>query len=479
MENVVVRFAPSPTGMLHIGSARTALFNYIFAKKHKGKFLLRIEDTDRQRSTKEAKDAIINGLEWLGIKWDGDIVYQSSRYQRHLEIANRMIESGNAYYAYDTAEEIEKEKQFAIDNKLPYKYNPKWRDVKTFPTDIKPVIRLKVPNGKTIVKDIVRGDVEFDNNTIEDLVLVRSDGTPTYMFAVVVDDLDMNITHIIRGEDHLSNTPKQILIYKAIAHSVEIEEKIPKFAHIPLIYDIEGRKLSKRRGSVSVEWYKENGFLKEAIFNYLLHLGWNDGTEKEIYTKQEAIDIFTIEKIGKSPSRFDFVKLNNINMHYIKQLDNQDIINQSFYFIKKIASDIDAKFLARNSFTEKEYKRFMILHEELRKTDNLIKIAKNFLPFLENIQYPFDQKALDVIENNKDVVKEFLLFFSHEDFLDKDKFLQFANNKKITTSKACQVIRSVLLGKVDSFAIKFIFEAFEKEEVLTRIRFAVYHDNCK
>ncbi len=352
-KGVVVRFAPSPTGMLHIGGARTAVFNYLFARKNNGKFLLRIEDTDEQRNSQEAIDEIIKGINWLGLDHDSDylkelniskdcfynkdekmgIVLQSTRYSRHLEIAQKLVEKGFAYYAYDTPEEIEeRKKQCALEKKY-YRYDgSKWKGDESEKEinlakakGIKPVIRLNIPEGKVLMHDLIRGDIEFDNKTQDDFVLIRSNGTPTYMLAVVCDDMDMGITHVIRGDDHISNTPKQILIYQAIQKAgIKMlngsDVVIPQFAHIPLIYDIEGKKLSKRKHAVAVSDYQKQGYLSKAVFNYLLHLGWNDGTEKEIYSKEEAIEAFDISRCGKSPSRFDFEKLKNINLFYIKKL---------------------------------------------------------------------------------------------------------------------------------------------------------------
>lgn len=359
---VIVRFAPSPTGMLHIGGARTAVFNYLFARHNNGKLLLRIEDTDTQRNSQEAIDEIINGIDWLGIDYDSDflkelnipkecfyqgdekkgIILQSTRYPRHIEIAEKLVEKGLAYYAYDTPEEIEKKKKYCEQNKIYYRYDgTKWKNNNNnIPNNIKPVIRLNIEkisslinqDGLTEFHDLIRGDIKFEDKTQDDFVLIRSNRTPTYMLAVVCDDMDMGITHVIRGDDHIANTPKQILIYKAIQLAgIKMLNgnnlTIPQFAHIPLIYDIEGKKLSKRKHAVAVSDYQKQGYLSEAIFNYLLHLGWNDGTEKEIYSKEEAIKAFSIERCGKSPSRFDFEKLKNINLHYIRQLPDETIFS--------------------------------------------------------------------------------------------------------------------------------------------------------
>lgn len=307
---VVVRFAPSPTGMLHIGSARTALFNYLFAKHHKGQFLLRIEDTDKERSTKEAVDAIYRSLEWLGLDFDGEAVIQSSRVNRHAEVAHSLVKDGKAYYCYCSQEELEAMREEARAKNEVARYNGMWRDrdAALAPKGISPVIRLKAPQeGTTIIRDLVQGEVKVENKQLDDLILLRSDGTPTYMLSVVVDDHDMGITHVIRGDDHLNNAFRQYYIYKACGWDV------PEFAHIPLIHGSDGAKLSKRHGAVSTEVYKEIGYLPEAMRNYLLRLGWGHGND-EIISDAQAIEWFDLNHVGRSASRFDFAKLNAFNI---------------------------------------------------------------------------------------------------------------------------------------------------------------------
>jgi glutamyl-tRNA synthetase len=313
---VVTRFAPSPTGFLHIGGARTALFNLLFARHHGGKFLLRIEDTDRARSTQPAIDAILDGMTWLGLDWDGDVTYQFSRAARHAEVAHAMVDAGAAYRCYLTQDELAAMRADAEAAKKPLRIRSPWRD-KTNDTDAPYVVRLKAPTeGATTIHDRVQGEVTVQNSEIDDLVLLRSDGTPTYMLAVVVDDHDMGVTHVIRGDDHLNNAFRQLPIYKAMGWPE------PIYAHIPLIHGSDGAKLSKRHGALGVDAYRdEMGLLPEAVFNYLLRLGWGHGDD-EIISRDQAIEWFDIDGVGKSPSRFDLKKLENLNGHYIRASDD-------------------------------------------------------------------------------------------------------------------------------------------------------------
>ena len=318
---VRTRFAPSPTGYLHIGGARTALFNYLFAKHHGGQFLLRIEDTDITRSTDSAKQAILDSLRWLDIMPDEDIVYQSQRAGRHVQIAEKLVASGKAYYCFTDQEEIIATREQARANGEHFIFYSKWRDVPADqnPKDIKPVVRLKAPReGETIVDDLLQGKVVVQNAHLDDMILLRSDGTPTYMLSVVVDDHDMGITHIIRGDDHLSNAARQQLIYIALGWD------IPKMIHIPLIHGPDGARLSKRHGALGVGSYKDMGYLPEALNNYLLRLGWSHGDD-EIISRKEAIKWFGIDGLGKSPSRLDFDKMKHINAGYLRGLDNNHL----------------------------------------------------------------------------------------------------------------------------------------------------------
>ena len=315
--NVVTRFAPSPTGFLHIGGARTALFNWLFARHHGGKFLLRIEDTDKARSTAEAIDAILDGMRWLGLDWDGHEYYQSQFWARHAEVAHRMLERGHAYRCYMTQEELAAQREEAQRERRPFRINSPWRDVNEEQAEKPFVIRLKAPReGETVIEDRVQGRVTVQNAEIDDFILLRSDGTPTYMLAVVVDDHDMGVTHVIRGDDHLNNAFRQLAIIRAMGWPE------PVYAHVPLIHGQDGAKLSKRHGALGVDAYRDElGLLPEAVSNYLLRLGWGHGDD-EIISRDQATEWFELDHVGKSPSRFDFKKLENLNGHYIREADN-------------------------------------------------------------------------------------------------------------------------------------------------------------
>jgi len=314
----VLRFAPSPTGMLHIGGARTALFNWLYARHTGGTFLLRIEDTDRERSTPEAVAAILNGLEWLGLDWDGQTVYQFARAGRHREVAEHLLAEGKAYRCFATAQELDemRAQQRAAGRSM--RYDGRWRDrdPSDAPAGAPFVVRLKAPQtGETIVHDVVQGDVRFQNEQLDDMVLLRSDGTPTYMLAVVVDDFDMGVTHVIRGDDHLNNAARQL----QIIHAMGWPE--PIYGHVPLIHGPDGAKLSKRHGALAVEGYRDMGYLAETMRNYLLRLGWSHGDD-EIIPTEKAVEWFNLENIGRSPARLDFKKLDNLNAHYIRAMDD-------------------------------------------------------------------------------------------------------------------------------------------------------------
>jgi glutamyl-tRNA synthetase len=321
-DTVVTRFAPSPTGFLHIGGARTALFNWLFARKHGGRMLLRIEDTDRERSTEAAIRAILDGLSWLGITWDGEVIHQFAQAARHKEVAESLLAAGKAYYCYATPQELDEMREKARAEGRPMRYDGRWRDrdPSEAPAGVKPVIRLKAPTeGETAVEDKVQGRVVWQNKDLDDLVLLRSDGTPTYMLAVVVDDHDMGVTHIIRGDDHLTNAARQTQIYDALGWDV------PEMAHIPLIHGPDGAKLSKRHGALGVDAYRTMGYLPAALRNYLVRLGWSHG-DQEIFSTDDMIEAFSLEQVGRSPARFDFAKLENLNGHYIRQSSDEELV---------------------------------------------------------------------------------------------------------------------------------------------------------
>ena len=315
---VVTRFAPSPTGFLHIGGARTALFNWLFARHHGGKFLLRIEDTDKARSTQPAIEAILDGMRWLGLDWDGHEYYQSQFWARHAEVAHELLERGQAYRCYMTQDELAAEREKAQAERRPFRINSKWRDCADAPAPDAPyVVRLKAPReGESVIEDRVQGRVTVQNSELDDFILLRSDGTPTYMLAVVVDDHDMGVTHVIRGDDHLNNAFRQ----RAIIHAMGWPE--PTYAHVPLIHGQDGAKLSKRHGALGVDAYRDElGILPEALSNYLLRLGWGHGDD-EIISREQAVEWFDLDHVGKSPSRFDLKKLKNLNGHYIRHTDD-------------------------------------------------------------------------------------------------------------------------------------------------------------
>jgi glutamyl-tRNA synthetase len=323
MTKVVTRFAPSPTGFLHIGGGRTALFNWLYARRFGGTFLLRIEDTDRERSTKPAVEAIIDGLNWLGLKWDGEAVSQFERASRHREVVDELLASGNAYRCYATPQELQEMREKQRAEGKPMRYDGRWRDrdPSQAPPGVAPVVRLRArQDGETIVDDKVQGKVTFANKELDDLVLLRSDGGPTYMLAVVVDDHDMGVTHIIRGDDHLTNAARQMQIYQALGWD------IPVMAHIPLIHGPDGAKLSKRHGALGVDAYRALGYLPAALRNYLVRLGWSQG-DREFFSTEEMIAAFDLSSIGRSPSRFDFAKLENMNGHFMRAMPDGELLS--------------------------------------------------------------------------------------------------------------------------------------------------------
>ena len=321
-DSIVTRFAPSPTGFLHIGGARTALFNWLYARGRGGKMLLRIEDTDRERSTGEAIDAILDGLKWLGLDWDGDVIYQFSRAARHREVAEQLLAAGKAYHCYASPEELTAMREKARAEGRTRLYDGMWRDrdAAGAPGHIKPTIRLRAPQtGETVIEDQVQGRVVWQNENLDDLVLLRGDGTPTYMLAVVVDDHDMAVTHVIRGDDHLINAARQKQIYDAL------DWIVPSMSHIPLIHGPDGSKLSKRHGALGVDAYRAMGYLPAALRNYLVRLGWSHG-DQEIFSTEEMIAAFDLSGVGRSAARFDFAKLENLNGHYIRASDDQSLV---------------------------------------------------------------------------------------------------------------------------------------------------------
>ena len=451
---MVTRFAPSPTGFLHIGGARTALFNWLLARHYDGKFVLRIEDTDRERSTQEAVDAIFNGLKWLGITWDEEPVFQFSRINHHVELAKQLVEQGKAYYCYCTPAELEAMRKEALDKGLSPKYNGLWRDrdPKTAPAGVKPVIRLKTPQtGETVLNDIVQGTVKVSNDQLDDMILVRSDGTPTFMLSVCVDDHDMGITHVIRGDDHLTNTFRHIQIYNAFGW------EIPTYGHIPLIHGPDGAKLSKRHGALGVEAYRDMGYLPEAVCNCLLRLGWSHGDD-EIISREQAIEWFTTESLGKSASRLDFSKLANLNGHYMREADNNRLMELLLPMLGEISDEIKYRLLRGMNGLKQRSKTMLELKD------------------LATI-YTDDFKPADVDENIRNILKSayeklFVLDQWDEQSLET-QLRQLAEAMGLGFGKIAQPLRSVLTGRKITPSIFDMLVSFGKKESLNRISSAI------
>jgi len=384
MSQIVTRFAPSPTGFLHIGGARTALFNWLYAKAKGGKMLLRIEDTDRQRSTKEAIDAILEGLSWLGIDWDGDPIYQFARAERHRQAVEEMLAQGNAYRCYATPQELEEMRELARAEGRPPRYDGRWRDrdPAEAPKDRAPVIRLRAPQeGETVIEDMVQGTVTFPNKDLDDLVLLRSDGTPTYMLAVVVDDHDMGITHVIRGDDHLTNAARQTQIYRALGWAV------PHMAHIPLIHGPDGAKLSKRHGALGVDAYRDMGYLPAALRNYLVRLGWSHG-DQEVFSTAQMIEFFDLDKVGRSAARFDFQKLESLNGQYIRATPDADLLAAVDALVPQLPDA--AQRLART--TPERHAQLAAAMPGLKER------AKTLIELLDNAEFIFLERPIPLEE---------------------------------------------------------------------------------
>ena len=393
MSKVATRFAPSPTGPLHIGGVRTALFNWLYSKNQNGNFYLRIEDTDKERSKDEYKKQIIQSLKWIGIDYDGEEYIQSQKLNYHIKIANELLKNGNAYKCYCTSEEIEEQKNRARQKKTPYIYDRKWRDKKESdaPKNIKPVIRFKSKiDGISVLKDLVQGNVEIDNNTIEDFIILRNDGTPTYNLSASVDDHQMNMTHIIRGDDHKINTFKQIQIYQAM------KWKLPSFAHIPLIHTVKGKKLSKRDQDSTLHDYSKIGIMPSALRNYLLRLGWSY-KDKEIFTLDESIEFFNLEGIGKSPSKLDMSRILSMNEYYIKNIDENDLFSQLIEYCKVYKKEI------KSDKKDKIKKSLIFLKNKAKTLEDIFKnsqyIIRDEVSFNKDDLKLIDDKAKKVISD--------------------------------------------------------------------------------
>ncbi len=459
---VITRFAPSPTGFLHIGGARTALFNYLFAKHHNGKFLLRIEDTDQARSTEDAVDAIFSGLKWLGLNWDGEVLFQSKRNDLYKKAALKLLDEGKAYYCFTSQEEIDRQRDNAIANKQHFLFQSPWRDV--LPSNSqeqksRAVIRLKAPRvGHTVIHDALQGDVTIENSHLDDMVLLRSDGTATYMLAVVVDDHDMQISHIIRGDDHLTNAARQILLYQAFGWSV------PHMVHIPLIHGDDGAKLSKRHGALGVNAYQDMGYLPESLCNYLLRLGWSH-KDDEIISRQQAIEWFDIDGLGKSPARLDFAKMDSLNSHYLRLLDDQTL------------TEMTCQSLPENyqvTEKEKEYIHQAMPNLKIRST-NLVELAKLARIYLINIPIIYSEEAKELINNcNKNLLGQVIQELENLPNFDKDsiqmKFKEIAKNNNIKLADIMQSIRPLMTGMTTSPSVFEIIAIIGKENAIARLQ---------
>ncbi len=387
---VITRFAPSPTGYLHIGGARTALFNWAYAKRHGGKMLLRIEDTDRERSNAAAIDAIIEGLTWLGLDWAGEPVSQFGRAHRHREVADELLAQGKAYRCFCTPQELDAMRAKAEAEKRPIRYDGAWRDrdPATAPPDVRPVIRFRSPDdGSTVVDDHVQGRVVIANKDLDDLIILRSDGNPTYNLSVVVDDHDMGVTHIIRGVDHLTNAARQTQIYQAMGW------RVPEMSHIPLIHGPDGAKLSKRHGALGVEAYRAMGYLPAAMRNYLARLGWSHGDD-EIFSTEQLVDWFGLESVGKSPARFDFAKLENLNGHYIRHTPDASLLEQFLNFLPHV--DGGKHMLANIDDAMKS--------KLLRAMPGLKERAKTLVELMSSSQYLFAERPLAMDDKAKAII---------------------------------------------------------------------------
>ncbi|MCF6320460.1 MAG: glutamate--tRNA ligase [Rhizobiaceae bacterium] len=464
-DRVVTRFAPSPTGFLHIGGARTALFNWLYAKANGGKMLLRVEDTDRKRSTDEATDAIFDGLKWLGIDWDGDALSQFSRAAHHRDIALQLLKSGEAYYCYSSTDELEQLRKEAREQSAPMHYPWRERDPSLAPHDAKPVIRLKTPlEGSTIVNDLVQGDVSFNNKDLDDMVLLRSDGSATYMHAVVVDDHDMGITHIIRGDDHLTNAARQILLYKALGWEV------PVMVHIPLIHGSDGAKLSKRHGALGVDAYRAMGFLPQAMKNYLVRLGWSHGDD-EIISLEQMIEWFDIDAIGKGASQFDFKKLEYINGVYIKASDNSELLTQllaNARYLEEATHLVEPISNYHSNLLEKA----IGLSKEKVKTLNELALATGFVFSQRPIK--LDEKAnkfLDV--EARAVLAELLPYLKNITQWNAEALSEvvreYCESKELKLGKIAQPIRCAVAGTPSAPGVFEVMELFGAKETIARI----------
>ena len=461
MSSVATRFAPSPTGPLHIGGVRTALFNWLFSKNNKGKFYLRIEDTDRERSKDEYKNQIIESLKWMGIRHDDKEYIQSKNINKHQEIANELLKKGFAYKCYCSEDEIKEQKEKAKKKGMPFVYNRKWRDPKNLeiPKNIDPVLRFKSKiSGSNLIKDLVQGDINISNGIIEDFVILRNDGSPTYQLSAVVDDHFMKITHVIRGDDHKINTFKQKQIYEAM------NWKMPQFAHIPLIHSESGSKLSKRDKASTINDYIKLGIISDALRNYLLRLGWSH-QDKEIFTLDESIKLFNLKGVGKSPSKLDMTRILSLNEHYIKHIDEKELFKFLKIYSKKFKKNIDS---SKESLI---IKSMSFLKNKAKTLEDIYQNSQYILQ--DNIKISSeDSKLLD--NPSKNIIKDFLCEYEKMSKINKENLEKIVNkliDKYNTNFKGVgQPLRIVLTGSRFGPGIYNIILSLNKDTIIKRLK---------
>jgi glutamyl-tRNA synthetase len=468
MTEIVTRFAPSPTGFLHIGGARTALFNWLYARGRGGRMLLRIEDTDRERSTKEAIDAILDGLNWLGITWDGDAIYQFPRAARHREVVEQMLAAGAAYRCYATPEELTEMRERARADGRKRLYDGRWRDrdPSEAPRGMKPVIRLRAPlEGETVIEDHVQGHVVFQNENLDDFVLLRSDGTPTYMLAVVVDDHDMGVTQIIRGDDHLANAPRQKQIYDAMGWTV------PQMAHIPLIHGPDGAKLSKRHGALGVEAYRAMGYLPQTMRNYLARLGWSHG-DQEIFSTEELIAAFDLPQIGRSPARLDLARLDNLNGHYIRQCSDSDLLAEIEHVLPHIAGGAE---LAAKLTPELRQRLCAAMPGLKERAKTLVELVESSRYLWADRPLQLDEKAAGILTTDargvlRELANDLGALTTWDAAATEQAVRAYAERKETKLANVAQPLRAALTGRTTSPPIFDVLAVLGREESLARLR---------
>jgi glutamyl-tRNA synthetase len=465
---VITRFAPSPTGFLHIGGARTALFNWLYARHTGGKYLLRIEDTDRERSTEAAIRAIIDGLKWLELDWDGEVVFQSKREARHREVVEAMLARGNAYRCYLTADELAGMRAKAEAEKKPLTVRSPWRDRDpgTAPAGLKPAIRLKSPqSGTTVIADHVQGEVSFANENLDDLIILRSDGTPTYNLAVVVDDHDMGVTHVIRGVDHLTNAARQTQIYLAMGWEV------PAFAHVPLIHGPDGAKLSKRHGALGVEAYRAMGYLPAALRNYLVRLGWSHGND-EIFSSEDMVRWFDLGGIGRSAARFDFAKLEDLNGYYIRQTDDADLLSR----IRATLPEMDGGPALAEGFTRAGWDKLRRAIPSLKQRAKTLKELAEGAAYITAVRpLALDDKARALLDKDgKAVLASLVPGLEAVDAWEavplEAAVRSFAETRGLKLGKVAQPMRAALTGRAVSPPVFDVMAVLGRDESLARLK---------